>query len=99
MDDILVEEEEYIPISMGVGSLNFLVSILSVLSEAREVVLQFIKFKFGTTLDGEKLCGGPELHLKENFSARKKVVAQDEKENLLIPSISFKQIQTKLNLA
>ena len=73
MDDILVEEEEYIPISMGVGSLNFLVSILSVLSEAREVVLQFIKFKFGTTLDGEKLCGGPELHLKENFSAEKKL--------------------------
>ena len=71
MDDILVEEEEYIPISMGVGSLNFLVSILSVLSEAREVVLQFIQFKFGTTL--EKLCGGPELHLKENFSAEKKL--------------------------
>ena len=45
MDDILVEEEEYIPISMGVGSLNFLVSILSVLSEAREVVLQFISAK------------------------------------------------------
>ena len=62
---------EYIPISTGVGSLNFLVSILSVLSEMREIVLQFIKFKFGTTLDGEKWCGGPELHLKENFSAQK----------------------------
>ena len=71
---------------MGVGSLNVLVSILSVLSEARGVVLQFIKFKFGTTLEGEKWCGGPELHLKENFSAQKKL-SHETKRKINLSSI------------
>ena len=38
-----------------------------------KVVFQSIKFKFGPTLDREeKLCGGPELHLKRRLFNTKK---------------------------
>ena len=66
--------------SRSYGWVEGVFNCLSFLSEGRrEVVLQFIKFKFGKTSDVEKLFGGPELHLTRNFSTVKSFLQKTKK--------------------
>ena len=91
---------KYISIGMGVSFQNLsCLNCLSVLSEGRrEVVLQFIKFKFGKTSDVEKLFGGPELHLTRNFSTGKSFCKRQKIKFFLSPNIGIRQRQSLIPL-